>query len=322
MKQTIFLADKRNIARAVDYLKCGKVVALPTETVYGLCAVITNSSAISDIFSIKRRPRFNPLIVHVSDIAMAERYVIIDPLSATLMNQFWPGPLTIVLRVREKSNIHPLVTAGLETLAIRKPRGILTDLIKELDIPLAAPSANQSGKTSPTTAAAVADDLGDQVPLILDAGPCSVGVESTIIRVIEDKVYLLRLGGITRTEIEEITKKPVQRLDHTMEKIPSMLESHYALDATIRIDVKEVHEGEALLAFGPRRVIGFENAITMLNLSPSGNVKEAAIHLFDYLRKLAKIEACCIAVEPIPMDGLGEVINDRLRQAAMLQTDI
>ncbi|RCL00451.1 MAG: L-threonylcarbamoyladenylate synthase [Candidatus Tokpelaia sp. JSC085] len=314
MKRTVFPVDENNISRAADYLKCGKLVALPTETVYGLCADATNGTAVSEIFVIKERPQFNPLIAHVSDVAMARRYVQVDPLSAKLMDHFWPGPLTIVLHLNEKSGVHPLVTAGLSTLAVRNPQGILVDIIKTLNVPLAASSANRSGQKSPTTAAAVADDLGTQVPFILDAGPCPVGVESTIIKIVRDQVLLLRPGGLTRTEIEKVIAQPVQNL---MMKAPGMLESYYAPDVVVRLDVTEVHEGEALLAFGPRRAIGFEKAVAILNLSPSANMKEAATCFFDSLRKLDKVNADCIAVEPVPMAGLGETINDRLMRIAL-----
>jgi len=317
----ILPAVKENIARAVDYLKHGKLVALPTETVYGLGADATNGAAVAEIFAVKGRPHFNPLIAHVSDAAMAGRYVEVDPLSQKLMEHFWPGPLTLVLPLREKSGIHPLVTAGLPILAIRNPRGIFADIIAALGAPVAAPSANRSGKVSPTTAAAVADDLGVQVPLILDGGPCSVGVESTIIKVVDDKILLLRPGGVARAEIEKVAGRTLLQSDASAGiEAPGMLESHYAPDAAVRLNAAEVHEGEALLAFGARRVKGFEKAVAILNLSPSGDTKEAATHLFDYLRRLDRPEINRIAVEPVPMQGLGEAINDRLMRAAAPRT--
>lgn len=317
MRWMILPAVKENIARAVDYLKRGKLVVLPTETVYGLGADATNGAAVAEIFAVKGRPQFNPLIAHVCDAAMAARYAVIDPLSQKLMDHFWPGPLTLVLPLKKKSGIHPFVTAGLPTLAIRSPRGIFSDIIAVLDAPVSAPSANRSGRISPTTAAVVADDLGACVPLILDGGACPVGVESTIVKVVEGEVFLLRPGGLVRAEIEKLAGRPVKRLAPYMAvEAPGMQESHYAPDAAVRLDAMEVHEGEALLAFGSQRAKGFEKAIAVLNLSPAGDMKEAATRLFDYLRKLDETDACRIAVEPVPIDGLGEAINDRLVRAA------
>lgn len=321
MRRMILPAVKENIVRAVDYLKHGKLVALPTETVYGLGADATNGAAVAEIFAVKGRPHFNPLIVHVSNVAMVGRYVEVDPLSQRLMEYFWPGPLTIVLPLREKCGIHPLVTAGLPTLAIRNPQGIFVDIIAALGAPVAAPSANRSGKVSPTTAAAVADDLGAQVPLILDGGLCSVGVESTIIKVVDGKVFLLRPGGLARAEIEKVTGRTLLQSDAFAGiEAPGMLESHYAPDAAVRLNAAEVYEGDALLAFGARRAKGFEKAVAILNLSSSGDTKEAATHLFDYLRRLDRPEISRIAVEPVPMEELGEAINDRLVRAAAPRT--
>jgi len=317
----ILPATEDNIACAVKYLKRGALVVLPTETVYGLGADATNGIAVAGIFAAKGRPHFNPLIVHVSDAAMARRYGVIDPLSWKLMEHFWPGPLTLVLPLRERSGIHPLVTAWLPTLAMRSPQGIFSGIIATLDVPIAAPSANHSGKISPTTAAAVADDLGAQVPLILDGGPCPVGVESTIVKVAGDEVFLLRPGGAAREEIEKAAGRPVKRpARHTAVEAPGMLESHYAPHAAVRLEATEVHEGEALLAFGLRRAEGFEKAVAVLNLSPAGDVREAAARLFDCLRTLDRTDATCIVVEPVPMKGLGEAINDRLARAAASRT--
>lgn len=313
----ILPASEENIACAVAYLKRGELVALPTETVYGLAADAANGAAAAEIFAAKKRPQFNPLIVHVSDAAMAGRYVVMDPLSQRLMACFWPGPLTLVLPLREGAAIHPLVTAGLATLAIRCPQGVFSDIVRALGRPVAAPSANRSGRISPTTAAAVAHSLGGDAPLILDGGPCRIGVESTILQVRGDEVFLLRPGGVARADIEKAAARPLQQPEQDAAiAAPGMLKSHYAPEAALRLDVTQVHDGEGLLAFGPRRVKGYEKAAAVLNLSPSGDIKEAAARLFDCLGRLDRADISRIAVEPVPRDGLGEAINDRLARAA------
>ncbi|RCL03695.1 MAG: L-threonylcarbamoyladenylate synthase [Candidatus Tokpelaia sp. JSC161] len=315
----ILPASRKNVVYAVDFLRNGQLVVLPTETVYGLAADATNGIAVAEIFSIKKRPGFNPLIVHVSGLAMSERYAIIDPLSHKLMERFWPGPLTLILSLREKSEIHPLVTAGLTTIALRNPKGIFFDIIKEYGLPLAAPSANLSGRMSATTVYAVEDSLARKVPLILDGGPCSVGIESTIIKVSGKEVFLLRPGGLARTEIEEVLARKIQQLDRPAEiESPGLLGRHYAPNTKLRLNAMELYDREALLAFGPSRIESAEKAIALLNLSPSGDLKEASACLFDYLHKLDKVNADCIAVQRVPMEGLGEAINDRLIRAAFL----
>ncbi len=250
---------------------------------------------------------------------MAERYVTFDPVSRALAEKFWPGPLTLVLPLKEKSLIHPLVTAGLGTLAVRMPKGRVRDVIKVLDHPVAAPSANTSGRISPTNAKAVADDLGDKIDLILDAGPCGVGVESTIVKAEGDTVRLLRPGGLAAEEIETFLGHRLKRVSQSAAIqahiiAPGMMESHYAPDAAMRLAVGDVKPGEALLAFGPTRVAGEPGAV--LNLSATGDLREAAANLFDFMRRLDATGAATIAVEPIPFEGLGEAINDRLKRAA------
>lgn len=305
------------IVRAVDVLRDGGLVAIPTETVYGLAADACNGDAVAGIFAAKGRPHFNPLIAHVSDIAMAERYVQFDALSRRLVEAFWPGPLTLVLPLRDDASIHPLVTAGLETLAVRLPLGAVRDVIKALDRPLAAPSANTSGRISATSADAVADDLGDKVDLILDAGPCAVGLESTIVKIVGDKAFLLRPGGLAAEEIEAAIGFKLQRMDQRAAiQAPGMMASHYAPLAAMRLNVNDVHPGEALLAFGAKPVTGEELASHRLNLSDSGSLREAAVNLFDFMKKLDATGAKTIAVAPIPKTGLGEAINDRLNRAA------
>jgi len=313
----ILPVTEQNIARIIAALRAGELVALPTETVYGLAGDATNGAAVAAIFAAKGRPQFNPLIAHVSGRAMAARYVEIDPLSQQLMDAFWPGPLTLVLPLREKSGIHPLTTAGLPTLAIRNPQGVFSDIIAQLDGPLAAPSANRSGSISPTTAAAVVESLKARVPLVLDGGPCTVGVESTIIKVEGDEVFLLRPGGLPRADIEHVAGMRLKKLDaQAAVQAPGMLKSHYAPNAAMRLDVESLRRGEALLAFGAQRAKGYENAVALLNLSPAGNMEEAASNLFSYLHALDRPDVTAIAVEPIPSVGLGEAINDRLQRAA------
>ena len=301
---------------ALGLLAAGEPVAVPTETVYGLAADATNGEAVARIFEAKGRPRFNPLIVHVSGLDMARGIAVFDPLSLRLAETFWPGPLTLVLPLRERHGIHPLVTAGLSTVALRMPRGVAQDLIRRLGRPLAAPSANASGKISPTTAQAVSDSLGDAVKLVIDGGSAPVGVESTIVKVAPDAVYLLRPGGVSTDELESLLGVEVRRGGQGGIEAPGMLASHYAPDAAVRLEAIELREGEALLAFGPRRIAGAERAVATLNLSAKASMREAAANLYEHLQALDRAGAPAIAVEPVPDKGLGEAINDRLRRAA------
>jgi len=318
--------DDRAVAQAVDVLRRGGLVAIPTETVYGLAADATNGEAVAGIFAVKGRPHFNPLIAHVSGLAMAERHVTFDPISHRLAEAFWPGPLTLVLPLKDRQEtarqdayrpVHPLTTAGLSTLAVRMPQGRVRDVIAALDRPVAAPSANTSGRISPTSAEAVAGDLGDRLDLILDAGPCGVGVESTIVKVEGDRVRLLRPGGLAAEEIEALIGRRLERADQRAAiQAPGMMASHYAPVAGVRLNAETVAPGEALLAFGPKRAAGAEKAGAVLNLSPGGDLRAAAANLFDFMRRLDATGAKTIAVEPVPATGLGEAINDRLRRAA------
>jgi len=309
------LAQDDALETACRLLAEGEPVALPTETVYGLAADATNGEAVARIFEAKGRPRFNPLIAHVADLAMAERIAIFSPLARRLAEAFWPGPLTLVLTHREGSGVHPLVTAGLATIALRCPRGFAGEVIKRFGRPLAAPSANVSGRITCTTAEAVNAALGDRIRLIVDGGPAPVGVESTIVKVAEDGLFLLRPGGLAAEEIEKVAGAPLKRGEKSVQA-PGMLASHYAPRAKMRLNVTEVEPGEALLAFGSRRAKGGEKAARMLNLSPSGDLREAASNLFSYLSALDAAGGATIAAEPIPGEGLGEAINDRLARAA------
>ncbi|MBN9241363.1 MAG: threonylcarbamoyl-AMP synthase [Mesorhizobium sp.] len=303
------------LGRALSLLDTGEVVAIPTETVYGLAGDATNGAAVARIFEAKGRPRFNPLIAHVADLAMAERIGVFDPLSRKLAQEFWPGPLTLVLPLRPEAGIHPLVTAGLATIALRMPRGFGNGLIARLGRPLAAPSANSSGRISATSAAAVEADLGGRIPLVVDGGQTPVGLESTIVKADGGRLLLLRPGGIAADEVEAVAGVKLER-GATGVQSPGMLASHYAPGAAMRLNVEAVRPGEALLAFGASRVPGFEGAAAMKNLSPSGDLREAAANLFGFMQALDRTGAGVIAVEPIPAHGLGEAINDRLARAA------
>jgi L-threonylcarbamoyladenylate synthase len=310
-------ANAIGIARAVALLGMGEIVGLPTETVYGLAADATNGLAVAKIYAAKGRPSFNPLICHVASLAMAETIGAFDPLSRRLANTCWPGPLTLVVPLRESAGISGLVTAGLPTIALRMPLGVAGEIITLLGRPLAAPSANTSGRISATSADAVNADLGASVPLILDGGAAPVGLESTIVKVESGKAYLLRPGGLAAEEIEAVIGMKLLRIDQRASiESPGMLESHYAPKASLRMNASDVKEGEALLAFGNKRASGAGSARAILNLSPSGNLHEAAANLFAYLRQLDASGASAIAVESIPEEGLGEAINDRLRRAA------
>ena len=300
---------------ALALLDAGEIVAIPTETVYGLAGDATNGEAVARIFEAKGRPRFNPLIAHVSGLAMAREVAVFDSLSERLAEAFWPGPLTLVLPLAEGAAIHPLVTAGLDTIALRMPQGFGAELIARFGRPLAAPSANSSGRITSTTAQAVEADLGSRIPLIVDGGPTEVGLESTIVKVEGGALRLLRPGGIAAEVVEAAAGRPLLRGAAGVEA-PGMLASHYAPGAAVRIGAKSVRPGEALLAFGKRRSTDLDGAVAILNLSPSGDLREAAANLFSYLQRLDRSGAATIAVEPIPDTGLGEAINDRLSRAA------
>lgn len=321
MARHIDIVSQRNAAleEAVAELSRGLPIALPTETVYGLAADATNPAAIARIYETKGRPQFNPLICHMADIAMAERYATFDPVSRRLAEAFWPGPLTLVLPLKEGSGIHSLATAGLDTVGIRIPLGFAGDLIRHFGKPLAAPSANSSGKISPTSALHVDADLGARINLILDGGAASVGVESTIIKVESDgRVRLLRPGGIVAKDIERVAGVWLERPEKASAAIeaPGMLASHYAPGATVRLGATSVVRDEALIRFGSASVDGEGDARIVLDLSPSGDLAEAAANLFDYLKAADATGATSIAVTAIPDHGLGEAINDRLSRAA------
>ncbi|MDH6266555.1 L-threonylcarbamoyladenylate synthase [Rhizobium sp. SG_E_25_P2] len=305
------------LARAVEILSSGEPIAMPTETVYGLAADATNPDAIARIYEVKGRPRFNPLIAHVADLAMAERHAHFDSLSRKLAEAFWPGPLTLVLPLKADSDIHDLCTAGLPTVGLRCPRGFASELIASYGKPLAAPSANRSGRISPTSAAHVADDLGDRIKLVLDGGSAAVGVESTIVKIEGGEAKLLRPGGLDAAEIEAVLGVQLIRADHGAAiEAPGMLASHYAPDVGVRLDVDCVRPGEALINFAGQDIAGRDMAVEELDLSPRGDLREAAANLFAMMKQADALAPAAIVFAPIPMDGLGEAINDRLSRAA------
>ncbi|MBX9457766.1 MAG: threonylcarbamoyl-AMP synthase [Rhizobium sp.] len=308
----------RAIARGCAVLADGEPVAIPTETVYGLAADATNSDAISRIYEVKGRPRFNPLIAHMSGMTMAERHAMFDPVSRRLADRFWPGPLTLVLPLAPTSGIHPLCTAGLDSVGIRVPMGFAGELIEAYGRPLAAPSANTSGKVSPTSAAHVDADLGSRIRLILDGGAAGVGVESTIIKVEGDQVRLLRPGGLAVEEIEALIGHPVVRQEVAGATIeaPGMLASHYAPEAGVRMNAATVDNGEILINFAGQRIGGADRAAATFDLSRSGSLREAAANLFAIMKAADRLPSTGIAFAPIPRDGLGEAINDRIARAA------
>ncbi|WP_349359747.1 L-threonylcarbamoyladenylate synthase [Stappia sp.] len=305
---------------AIAALRAGKLVAVPTETVYGLAADATDAEACAAIYQAKGRPSFNPLIAHVESRAAAERHGVFDARARALADAFWPGPLTLVVPKRADSPVCDLATAGLETIALRVPAApIMRALAQACGVPLAAPSANRSGRITGTTADAVAEDLGTALAVLIDAGPCPVGVESTIVGLTDATPRLLRPGGIARAEIEAVLGCPLEGApaqEPDAPAAPGMLTSHYAPGAAVRLDARAVMPGEALLAFGADMPPGAEGAVAVENLSPSGDLVQAAARLFTALRRLDASGAATIAAMPVPTDGLGEAINDRLRRAA------
>ncbi len=307
-----------SIADAARLIREGELVAFPTETVYGLGGDATNERAVAKIFEAKGRPQFNPLISHVLDAGEARRLVQWNETADRLAARFWPGPLTLVLPRTKDSPIALLASAGLDTAAIRAPAHPMAQaLIRAADRPIAAPSANRSGAVSPTRAEHVAESLGDRVKLILDGGPCEVGLESTVLDLTTSTPTLLRPGGATREAIEALIG-PVALSDalpngDSARKSPGQLASHYAPSRPVRLNATSVAGDEALLAFGPRPLTG---ARQMLNLSAVGDLTEAAANLFAYLRALDQPGNARIAVMPIPQTGLGLAIGDRLRRAA------
>ncbi|MBF0664492.1 MAG: threonylcarbamoyl-AMP synthase [Brevundimonas sp.] len=296
-------------AMAAEALARGGLVILPTETVYGLAADASNPAAVAAIFEAKGRPRFNPLIAHVADAAQAESIAVFDDRARALAEAFWPGPLTLVAPVRDRAAVCDLARAGLDSVAVRVPgHARARAVIAAFGKPVVAPSANRSGRPSPTTVEDAVEETGHAAADAVDGGPCAVGVESTVVSVLDGRVSLLRPGSITREEIEAI----VGPLDEGGEghRSPGRTTLHYAPDAPLRINAEAAGDGEILLGFGP----GVGDV--RWSLSPSGDLREAAANLFRRLREADREKPAGIAVSPIPAHGLGEALNDRLKRAA------
>ncbi len=303
-----------SLDEAARVLLAGGLVAVPTETVYGLAGDATNGAAVAAIFTAKGRPAFNPLICHVADLAMAESLADFSPLARALAARFWPGPLTLVLPRKSSCPVHDLATAGLPSIALRQPQHVATlGIISRVGRPLAAPSANPSEQLSPTTAAHVAAGLGARIDLIVDGGACIAGLESTIIAPGENGAVMLRPGALARSDIELLTG-PLRSPEAASGVVaPGMLRRHYAPRARLRLGATHAESGEAFLAFGPPP----SGVSPSLNLSIRGDLIEAASNLFAMLRALDSRHAS-IAVAPIPDTGIGEAINDRLKRGAAL----
>lgn len=312
LTKIMLAADKTGFEAASDLWAAGKLVAFPTETVYGLGADARNDHAVAGIFEAKQRPSFNPLIVHVASVEAAKALVVWSDLADRLAQAFWPGPLTLVLPLKAGSGISPLVTAGKDTLAVRMPaHPVARALLGTYAGPIAAPSANPSGKISPTLARHVQEGLGTRVDGIIDGGACDVGVESTIVGLFEAPT-LLRPGGLLSDVIEQALGQPLSQAPKTFTgsevSAPGQLASHYAPGALVRLNARTAEPGEVML--------GFADVDGDLNLSASGDLREAAANLFHHLHALDAMNAQGIAVAPVPNHGLGVAINDRLGRAA------
>ena len=303
------MTETADIAKAAAALRAGGLVILPTETVYGLAADAADPRAVAAVYAAKGRPSFNPLIAHVANAAMARRIARFDARAERLAARFWPGPLTLVLPILDETAVCDLARAGLDTVAVRAPAHPLAHrLLEAFGGPVVAPSANRSGRPSPTTLADALDETGAAAAAALDGGPCAIGLESTVVALL-DEARLLRPGAVTRAEIEaEIG--PLLDAEADARRSPGRLSRHYAPNLPVRLDADAPRPGEAFLAFGPT------SGDRVFNLSPSGDMREAAANLFAYLRAADRSGASAIAVAPIPDDGLGEAINDRLRRAA------
>lgn len=311
MPETVLIAaDAPGLARAAAFLRAGGLVAFPTETVYGLGGDARSDRAVAGIFAAKDRPRFNPLIAHLPDLAAAEELALFDDRARALAAAFWPGPLTLVLPLRPRAGLSPLVTAELPTVALRVPaHPVAQALLRAFGGPLAAPSANPSGRVSPTRAAHVAEGLSGRIDAILDGGACAVGVESTILG-LDGPATLLRPGGLPVEAIEALIGPLATGGNAAKPNAPGQLASHYAPAAAIRLNAQDIRPGETRLGFGP--------GAADLNLSPSGDLTEAAANLFHLLREADRLAGPTgtIAIAAIPETGLGRAINDRLRRAA------
>jgi L-threonylcarbamoyladenylate synthase len=320
LQTALLRSDTEGLSEAARLIRAGRLVAFPTETVYGLAADATNGEAVAGIYVAKGRPRFNPLISHVASIDAARSIARIEGTALRLAELFWPGPLTLVVPAREDCAVSDLARAGLPTIAVRVPAHPLArSLLEAVGRPVAAPSANRSGHVSATKAAHVLADLGGRIDAVLDGGPTPLGLESTILACTDREVRLLRAGGLPREAVEAALGVPLleaEQGDSALPLSPGRLPSHYAPRARLRLEAVDVRSGEALLAFGAGKIAGQENAVAVENLSPAGDLVEAAANLFAALRRLDASGAETIAAAPIPMHGLGEAIADRLARAA------
>ena len=317
---TRLMADAAGIAQAVAVLASGGLVAFPTETVYGLGADARDAAAVARLYAAKERPSFNPLIAHVADLVAARRLGVFDAAAEALAAAFWPGPLTLVLPTTPDCPVCDLALAGLDSVGIRVPGHALAHrLLVATGFPVVAPSANRSGRVSPTEAAHVVGDLDERIDAVVDGGSSEVGVESTIVACLGGAPVLLRPGGVAREAIEALLGRELEApapFSKSVPLAPGALASHYAPRALVRLDAHGVEPGEAVLLFGPNVMPGVAGAVAAVSLSEAGNLGEAATRLFGALRKLDASGAGTIAVAPIPAHGLGEAINDRLRRAA------
>jgi L-threonylcarbamoyladenylate synthase len=299
------------VDEAVRALAAGELVILPTETVYGLAADAANPAAVARLYEAKGRPRFNPLIAHVTGLSMAQGFAKLDERAAELTTAFWPGPLTLVAPITGPAAVCDLARAGLETVAVRAPaHRVAQAVIGGLGRPIVAPSANRSGRPSPTTFADAVAETGPAAAVALDGGDCAVGIESTVISLLDGLPRLLRPGAVTRGEIERLIG-PLADAEADAARSPGRLARHYAPNAPLRLGAAAPESGEAFLAFGPAPA-----GPSVINLSPTGDLREAARRLFSALRAADALAPAAIAVAPIPDEGLGEAINDRLRRAA------
>lgn len=313
MTEILNASDHEATIEALKVFQAGGLVAIPTETVYGLAADATNGEAVARIYEAKGRPSFNPLIAHCSTLEMAERYGRFSKVAMKMAEHFWPGPLTLVVPYREDSGLSGLVRAGLDSIALRIPDGPGRAIITALDKPIAAPSANLSGRVSPTTAHHVKTQLDGVIDLIIDDGPCSVGVESTIISFFQDKPVLLRPGGVNVEVLEEVLRCGLETPKADSAIIaPGQLASHYAPFGKLRLNVDQMGEEQGALNFGRSTL----HAAHSYSLSETGDLREAAARLFACLAAFDENQISHIAVAPIPETGLGVAINDRLRRAA------
>lgn len=326
-KPRVVSANEKSIFEAAEIIKQGGLIGMPTETVYGLAADATNGEAVAKIYAAKGRPSFNPLIVHVNSLTQAAEFAEISETAQTLAHHFWPGPLTFVLKQKPGNALSELATAGLDTVAVRVPAHLeARQFLAAAGVPIVAPSANKSGALSPTTPAHVAEGLGAAVDMVLAAGSCQIGLESTVIDLTSDAPQILRPGAITAEDVAHVLERDVPYASHETDtpKSPGMLLKHYAPNTKVRLNAIDLQPGEALLAFGSVQFMGIKGGgaakdlpdTQIRNLSEEQDLHQAAANLFKMLKELDNPVHKAIAVMQIPEDGLGIAINDRLRRAA------